>query len=189
MTKPKAPKNSKVKAGTSRAEAELKRLVFVEAFLANGGNASKAAVAAGYSAKTCGVTGAKMLKDPRVKQQISIRQQETIAGLMITTERTLLETARMAYSDVRGLYHPDGKVKLPHELDDDTAAAVASFKIDEYGRVEYKMHDKNSPNERLFKHLNLYKENNQDARPLTQVAVIRLVALEPLPGRVIDAAD
>jgi phage terminase small subunit len=188
MTKQKATSKAKVKAGTSRAEAAQKRLAFVEAFLANGGNASQAAIEAGYSAKTAGVTGAKMLKDPRVKQLVSIRKQETIAGLKLSTERTLLETARLAFSDIGRIIGKDGKVLLPHELDDDTRAAVSSFKIDEYGRIEYKFWDKNTASERLFKHQNLYKENNEGARPLTQVAVVSLVPLEPLQaGNVIDA--
>jgi phage terminase small subunit len=98
----------------------------------------------------------------------------------------LQETARLAFSDIGRIIGPDGKVLLPNELDDDTRAAVSSFKIDEYGRIEYKFWDKNNASERLFKHQNLYKENNEGTRPLTQVAVISLVPLEPL-GNVIDA--
>jgi phage terminase small subunit len=188
MTKPNPKRSVKVKAGTSREAAEQKRLAFVEAYLANGSNASKAAAQAGYSAKTAGVTGAKMLKDPRVKQLISNRQLETIGALKITTDRVLQETARMAFSDIGKIVGENGKVLLPHELDPDTRAAVASFEIDEYGKIKYKFWDKNSASERLFKHLNLYKENNEGARPLSQVAIISLVPLEPLPGgAVIDA--
>ena len=35
------------------------------------------------------------------------------------------EVTRLATADARRLMHPNGKMKLPHELDDDTAAAIA----------------------------------------------------------------
>jgi phage terminase small subunit len=135
------------------------------------------------------VAASELLANPKVRGRVDALQAEAAQKAGLKAERVLEEVARLAHSDIAGIMTEDGKVKLPHELDADTAAAVSGFKIDEYGRVEYKMHDKNSPNERLFKHLNLYKDNNQDARPLMQVAVIRLVALEPIPGVVIDAED
>lgn len=160
MTKPKAPKKKRVKAGTSKVSAEERKRIFVEAYMSNGRNATAAALAAGYSKSGAAKQGYRMSKDPAILSMLDIRRDEVLAPLKITADRVLLETARMAMSDVRGLYHPDGRVKLPTELDDDTAAAVSGFKIDEYGRIEYKMHDKNSPNERLFKHIGLYKVDN-----------------------------
>ncbi len=73
----------------------------------------------------------------------------------------LREAARLAMSDISGIIGPDGKVLLPHELDKNTRAAVSSFKIDEFGRIEYKFWDKNAALEKLFKHRGLYKVDNE----------------------------
>ncbi|TAJ20783.1 MAG: hypothetical protein EPO47_05090 [Rugosibacter sp.] len=43
-------------------------------------------MAAGFSAKTAGVTGARMLKDARVKLILSQRTAEVFDNLKITTE-------------------------------------------------------------------------------------------------------
>ena len=77
------------------------------------------------------------------------------------------EIAMLAHSDVSGIMHPDGRVKLPHELDAATRAAVASFEIDATGRIKYRFWDKNAALEKAAKHLGLYeKDNEQQATPI-----------------------
>lgn len=88
------------------------------------------------------------------------------------------EIRRLAVSDISGIMHADGRVKLPHELDPATRAAVASFKIDEYGRIEYKFWDKGAALEKAAKIKGLYEaDNSQKAVPL--VGEVRLVGLAP----------
>lgn len=87
----------------------------------------------------------------------------------------LLELKRMAQSDIAGIMGEDGRVKLPHELDPVTRAAVASFKIDEYGRIEYKFWDKNSAIDKAMKHLGLFeKDNSQQPAIIHQVQLVAL---------------
>lgn len=186
MTKPK--KSARSKSGTAKVSLDDRRKSFVEAYLSNNGNLRQAALAAGYSPGGADKAGYRMSKDAAVLSMLDKRRAEVLAPLKINTDRALQETARIAFSDIGKIVGENGKVLLPHELDPDTRAAVASFEIDEYGKIKYKFWDKNSASERLFKHLNLYKENNEGARPLSQVAIISLVPLEPLPGgAVIDA--
>lgn len=45
----------------------------------------------------------------------------------ITPDRTLLEIARLAYSDVASFFDDDGRLKKPNELDEDQRATLASF--------------------------------------------------------------
>jgi phage terminase small subunit len=92
--------------------------------------------------------------------------------------KILAEVAKLAHSDIAGIMATDGKVKLPHELDAVTRAAVASFKIDEYGRIEYKFWDKNTALEKAMKHLGLYEKDNAQ-KPAALVGEVRLVALQP----------
>jgi phage terminase small subunit len=188
MTKPKAPKK-RDKNGTNKVTLDERRKLFVEAYLSNSGNLRQSAIAAGYSPGGADKAGYRMSKDAIVLSMLDKRKTEVLAPLKLNTERTLEEAARLAFSDIGQIIGQTGKILLPHELDDATRAAIASFEIDEYGRIKYKFWDKNAALEKLFKHQNLYKDDNKGKAPLTQVAVIRLVALEPLPGRVIDAAD
>jgi phage terminase small subunit len=169
MTAKKKPVK-RVKAGTSKASAADKRAAFVEAYFANGGNASQAAVTAGYSAPTCGVTGAKMLKDPRVAAEISKRRTEVCANLGLNTERTLRELGRLAFSDPRNIMHSDGRIKMPHELDADTAAAIASFEVSFDGSIKYKFWDKNSALEKAAKVQGLYEKDNKQRNPLEELS-------------------
>jgi phage terminase small subunit len=70
---------------------------------------------------------------------------------------------------------------LPHQLDEDTAAAVASFKIDEYGRIEYKFWNKVDALDKLMRHLGLYERDNAQ-QPPPVIREIRLVPLQPRDG-------
>ena len=107
-------------------------------------------------------------------------QAEAAQKAGLKAERVLEEVARLAHSDIAGIMTEDGKVKLPHELDPTTRAAVASFKIDEYGRIEYKFWDKNTALEKAMKHLGLYEKDNAQ-QPAALVGEVRLVALQPNP--------
>ena len=68
----------------------------------------------------------------RVSQRTG-RPLESLTEL--TPERLLREVAKLANADRRRLYRPDGTLKQVSELDDETAAAVASVEHDEHGNV------------------------------------------------------
>ncbi len=103
----------------------------------------------------------RLMADGKVSARAKLLAQKVEEVFAVDTAKLLRESSRIAFSDVSRIMHPDGKVKLPHELDPDTRAAVASFKIDEYGRIEYKFWDKNSSHERLFKHKALFEQHNK----------------------------
>ena len=169
MTAKKKPVK-RVKAGTSKGSATEKRLMFVEAFITNGENTTQAAVAAGFSAKTAYQAGSRLLKDVRVSEEINRRRTAIIASLELNTERTLKEVSRLAFSDPRKITNEDGSFKRLHELDDDTAASVASCKIDKDGVIEYKFWDKNSALEKAAKVQGLYEKDNKQRTPLEDLS-------------------
>ncbi len=169
----------RVKAGTSKASAADKRKAFVEAYFANGGNGTQAAVTAGFAEKSAGVTAAKLLKDARVLAEIERRRTEICANLELSTERLMRETARIAFSDPRKIMNADGSIKMPHELDEDTAAAVASFEISFDGGIKYKFWPKNPAVDMGHKIKGSYeKDNRQKTDPLRAL-------LESLSGNVL----
>lgn len=152
---------NRANAGTSKLSAEDKRKAFVEAFFVHNENITKAAIEAGFSEKTAYQAGSRLLKDVRVSTEIARRRTEIVAALELSTERTIKEVSRLAFSDPRKLVDENGKLKQLHELDDDTAAAVASYEVDKDGVIKYKFWDKNSAIEKAAKVQGLYQKDNE----------------------------
>lgn len=163
----------RAKPGTSKVAAETRHALFIEAIIANGGNATDAAIQAGYSpGASARVQGSRLLTDPNIAAQVAARRASLIQTMELTTERTLREIARLAYVDPRKFFHPDGRPKGITELDDDTAAALAGMEVTEEwaGQGEdrkivgvtkkYKLADKNAALEKAMKHLGQYKKDN-----------------------------
>lgn len=111
-----------------------------------------------------------LAKHDKVVARVASLLQKSEEKAIITKTRILDEIARVALSDIRNITKPDGSLKLPHELDPATAAAVASFEIDQYGGIKYKFWDKNSALEKAAKHIGLYAEDNkQKVDPLREL--------------------
>lgn len=110
--------------------------------------------------------GHKLLADPAVEAAIAAAQAERSRNANITGERVLLELARIAFADHRKLYHADGRLKAPHELDDDTAATIASSEVEEKREGKkatvrarrVKQWDKREALNLLGKHLGLFTD-------------------------------
>lgn len=191
----KAPKR-RVKAGTSKASAAQRKALFVEAYVTNGGNATEAAVTAGFPKRSAGSRGHEFVKDRDIAVEIAKRravvvdEAKEITGL--TVVRTLREVARLAYFDPRKLYTPEGQLKKIHELDDDTAAAIASVEVDEIGiegtvvgyTKKIKHWDKNAALEKAMKHLGQYEADNEQKPAVDiHIAGLKSIKFEPLKGR------
>lgn len=94
-------------------------------------NATQAAIRAGYSEKTAYSSGHDNLKKPEVAAAIQAAMKAREQRTEITQDRVLQELARIAFFDIRRLYRDDGTMKDPHEMDSDTAAAIASIEVKE----------------------------------------------------------
>ncbi len=179
----------KTNPATKKATASLKaarklapmQSVFVQEYLIDL-NATQAAIRAGYSAKTAEQQGYQLLQKPSVQAAIAARQKEREQRTAVAADRVLLEAARLALFDPRKLFNDDGSPKEITELDDDTAAAVAGIEVVEQfegsgkDRVfvgylkKYRIADKNSALEKLFRHHGLYeRDNEQKTDPLTSL--------------------
>ena len=182
MTRKTHPATKKA-AATPKAARKLAPMqsVFVQEYLIDL-NATQAAIRAGYSAKTAEQQGYQLLQKPSVQAAIADRQKEREQRTAVTADRVLLEAARLALFDPRKLFNDDGSPKGITELDDDTAAAVAGIEVVEQfegsgkDRVfvgylkKYRIADKNSALEKLFRHHGLYeRDNGQKTDPLTSL--------------------
>ena len=107
------------------------------------------------------VKASEMASSAKVQRRIAALRAAAEKLSTLEAARVLDEIAKLAHSDVSGIMHPDGRVKLPHELDAVTRAAVASFEIDATGRIKYRFWDKNVALEKAARHLGLYEKDNQ----------------------------
>lgn len=116
----------------------------------------------------------------KVRARVADLQKVAAEKAGLDAAEVLHQLSLLISSDIADVCHPDGCVKMPHELDARTRAAVKSFKITKDG-IEYSFWDKNAAVDKGMKHLGLYeKDNNQ--KPTELVGVVRLVPLQPKGG-------
>lgn len=90
-------------------------------------NATQAAIRAMYSRKTAYSVGQENLKKPEIQIAIQKEMEKREKRTEITQDRVLEQYARLAFFDIRKLYKEDGSLKPIHELDDESATAVAGI--------------------------------------------------------------
>lgn len=107
-----------------------RRTRFIKEFLLDK-NATRAAIAAGYSAKTASSQGERLLRNAEIRSQIEKENEKVNEKLGVTVERVRDELAKLAFYDPRKLFKEDGSFKPISELDDDTAAVIAGMDVNE----------------------------------------------------------
>lgn len=124
--------------------------------------------AAKWKAKTVHERASSLFAEPAMVARVAELRAELAERSLLKADDILRETARMCVATPAKLVRRaivGGKERvaflMPDELDDATAAAVASFEIDEVGRVKYKFWDKNAALDRASKILGLYEKDNQ----------------------------
>jgi phage terminase small subunit len=146
-----------------------KQTRFVDEYLVDL-NATQAAIRAGYSARNADKIGPRLVGKSRVAAAIKVGQEKLQRRLEITQERVLQEMARLAFFDVRKLFNENGSLKKPHELDSDTAAAIASLDLNEQ---KIKSFGKPEALRDLAKHLGLFeKDNAQRTDPVRELLAL-----------------
>lgn len=150
-----------------------KQKLFVAEYLANGLNATKAAISAGYSEQTAYSIGQENLNKPEVMEALKKKQAPRLAKLEITAERVLNELALLGFSNMQDYMAFDGDGRLC-EFDYSTmsreqTAAIQEITIDTNGgagdgerkqvlRTKFKLAPKREALELLGKHLKLFTE-------------------------------
>lgn len=101
---------------------------FIAEYLVDG-NATQAAIRAGYSAKTAYSIGEENLRKPEIASAVRAAHDQLLAKTGITAERVLQEMGRLAFSDVSRLFRQDGSLKALSELTPEDSACIASFEV------------------------------------------------------------
>lgn len=122
-------------APSPREMPHQRREVFAAEY-ARTGDRVAAAEAAGYNA-TADAANAH-LQHPAVRQKVAELNKAKMEAAGITAQRVMQELGRIAFLDIRKLFDAEGNLKPVHQLDDDTAAAVASVDMETHwvGRGE-----------------------------------------------------
>jgi phage terminase small subunit len=119
----------------------------------------------------------RLMRIGKVYTRITELQSVAAELACLDGAEVMREIKRIAMSDIGKIVDSNGRIKLPHELDDATRAAIALFEIDEYGRIRYKFWDKNAALINAAKILGLFAADNKQQLPVL-VGEVRLVALE-----------
>lgn len=130
-----------------------------------------------------------MLADVNISRDITASTQRGLEAADLSVERTLRELARIAFADPRKLFRPNGEPIPVHELDDDTAAAVASMEVDQSGKTKVRLHPKNDALASALRHLGLFeRDNRQNGTNLAlQINFVGSPGPPPVvPGRITD---
>lgn len=124
------------------------------------------------------VAAYKMSVLTHISERIKAMQAVSADLAELNGAEIMREIKRVALSDIGGIMGANGKVLMPNELDPATRAAVASFEIDEYGRVKYKFWDKNTALTNAAKIKGLFAVDNEQQKP-TVFTKIELVGVKP----------
>jgi phage terminase small subunit len=156
---------------------------FVQAYMKAGdGNATAAAIKAGYSKKTAYAQGSRLLKHVEVRKALEGPIKKASDKLELTAERVLQELSRLAFFDIRKLVDNTGRPKALSELDDDTAAAIVGLDVVNVGSeqaggvgevLKFKIADKKGALDLSMRYLKLLTDKvevtGKDGAPLDPI--------------------
>lgn len=94
-------------------------------------NASEAARRAGYSKKNANVNGPRMLAHAGIAAFIAAHLEKQEKKAVLAIEDLEAELHRLVFFDPRKLLDSNGRMRPLHELDEDTARAIASVDVEQ----------------------------------------------------------
>lgn len=136
---------------------------FIEEYLVDL-NATQAAIRAGYSPDTAGSIGSENLKKPEIRTRIEKAIAERSKRTGINQDRIVMELAKIALLNPKGLVNFD-EATIKEDAADEDVAAVASVRVKRFPTKdgegverEVKMYDKTKALELLGRHLGMFKD-------------------------------
>lgn len=162
------------KKGTSRASTRVKDRLseFEDRFcleMVYAPNGATAARRAGTPSKQPAQAAYKLLQKEAVKARIAEYKATYIEKVGLEIESVYRYLNGVINFDIRDLYHRDGRLKQPHELDPDVAGVLQGLTVttrkdgrgedaDMLEEVEYKVPNRNEAADKALKALGVYRE-------------------------------
>lgn len=173
------------KGGGSKMSVTQRRKLFAEAYMANGQNATQAAITAGLSAKTAYSTGPRMLENAEVQQIINERSREVAEKAELTTNGTLGALKQIMDFDPAEMYDANGSMIPIHKLPKHVRMALQSMKgtslhldatDDSEERLlflpsEIKAYSRLDAIDKAMRHLGLFEKDNAQKSENVMIAV------------------
>lgn len=104
-------------------------------YVAEGKSKRDAAIAAGYSEKSASTIGGRLSKKVEISRRIEELQSKVATAVVekmsITIDRLLEEYGKLAFLDIRKAFDSKGRLLPIHELNEETAAAIAGIEVEE----------------------------------------------------------
>ena len=155
------------------------------------GNATRAAIKAGYSVDTAYAQSHKLLKHVGIAAKIQRIRDASLRRIEVSNDRVVQEIARIAFSDVRRLFDEDGQLKPVKDWSDEDAAAVKSIQVvrrpgvgkDEPDEYVHKimLWDKPTALQKLGDHMGMFERKVNVTGNLTLEQLV-MQAVLPAPG-------
>lgn len=126
-------------------------------------NATQAAIRAGYSQKTAGQMGERLLKNVEIAQAVGAKAEKKLDKLEVTTDRIIAEYAKIAFVDMREVVKVAAQaVSIEDSINwpEHVAGAVAEVSEGKDG-LKIKMHSKVAALDALAKINALYKDTKE----------------------------
>ena len=137
------------------AKFTAKQQKFVDEYLIDN-NASRAALAAGYSKKTAYRTGSENLQKPQIKAEIDNALAKQSERTQISADRVLKELARVGFANMQDFIARDGRTTDIHSLNKHDSAAIKDYEEGIDGGTKIRLHDKMKALDSLAKHFKLF---------------------------------
>lgn len=148
-------------------------------------NAQKAGERAGMTGDNIRISAWQMLQDSEIQDYISELRELQRERTFVSADKVQAEIARLAFSDIRDYYHDNGKLKLPNELSNDAAAALAGIDIDElwdYNPIKgireivgetkkIKLYDKLNALDKLARRLGMFEKDNKQSATVMPTSI------------------
>ncbi len=114
-------------------ELNERQAAFVREYLVDF-NATQAAIRAGYSEKTAGSQGERLLRNAEIQKAIDAGKASVCKRNEVTVDRIVQELERIAFGDLKNSVKWDGNktvICASDELSPDVSATIASIEEDE----------------------------------------------------------
>lgn len=134
--------------------------------------------------ETANAASSRMLRNVKVQEYISKKQQEIEKRTEVTQDMVIKELAKIAFLDIRKLYTENGQLKNIADIDSETVGAISSLETleeyDGYGdnrekigdTQKVKLLDKTKALELLGRHLGIFNDINVNMKNAVQVELI-----------------
>jgi len=127
-------------------------------------NASQAAIRAGYSKQTAGVTGCNNLKNDKIREAIAHEMELRAERTKVSQDKVVKELARLAFSNMKSFLKWNSNTVTMIDSDslteDDAACVmeVSQTTTQTGGTVRFKLYNKKEALELLGRHLGMFSD-------------------------------